>query len=129
MSPVKTDRYTKWRSGPTAEKLFVNISDYSDAANRFVTAILSTDMQVVKNLNLPVFTSDYALYWFDYLAGYDAVLTHLGWNHSRIQHIALCRGAENVQNEEWGAIITCTYNQSPHLANGTQILEDMITAY
>ena len=55
----------QWRSGDTAKKLFVNVSNYSDAANRFTTAIPSTDMQVVKNHNLSVFTSDYALYWFD----------------------------------------------------------------
>jgi hypothetical protein len=37
---------------------------------------------------LPAFTSDYALYWFDYLAGYDVVFTQFGWNHTRAQDIA-----------------------------------------
>jgi hypothetical protein len=40
---------------------------------------------------MPVFIADYALYWFDYLAGHDAVFTELGWNHSKTQQIALCR--------------------------------------
>jgi hypothetical protein len=90
---------------------FSNISDYNDAANRFVRSIHhSGSMQRIINCNIPgsitspisVFTSDYALYWFDYLAGYDVVFTELGWNHSDIQHIALCRGAANVQNKKWG---------------------------
>ena len=119
----------QWRSGPTAARLFENVSDYSDAATRFTTAIPSTDMQKVKNSNLPVFTSDYALYWFDYLAGYDTVFVELGWNHSRTQHIALCRGAANVQDKDWGAIITWTYNEPPYIESGAQILQDMITAY
>ena len=119
----------QWRSGPTEEKRFENVSDYNDAANRFTTAIPSTDMQVVKNLNLPVFTSDYALYWFDYLAGYDAIFTHLGWNHSRTQHIGLVRGAANVQDKDWGAIITWTYENPPYLENGIKILQDMQTVY
>lgn len=119
----------QWRSGPTAAKLFENVSDHSDAATRFTTAIPSTDMQVVKNNNLPVFTSDYALYWFDYMAGYDAIFAHFGWNHSRAQHIALCRGAANVQDKDWGAIITWTYNNPPYIDSEAQILQDMITAY
>ena len=52
----------QWRSGPTAVNLFVNVSDYSDATNRFTTAIPVTDMQIVNNNNLSVFTSNYALY-------------------------------------------------------------------
>jgi len=106
------------------------VSDYSEAAELFVTSISSTwSMQDLKNRNVTAFTSDYALYWFDYLAGYDAVFVELGWNHSRTQQIALGRGAANVQNKEWGAIITWTYQDEPYLGNGTEILEDMKTAY
>jgi hypothetical protein len=76
-----------------------------------------------------MFISDYALYWFDYLAGYDTVFVQLGWNLSTTQHIALCRGAANMQGKDWGAIITWTYDEQPYLANGTKILEDMTTAY
>ncbi|MEM3526315.1 MAG: hypothetical protein QXV37_02780, partial [Candidatus Jordarchaeaceae archaeon] len=52
-----------------------------------------------------------------------------GWNHSRAQHIALGRGAANVQGKDWGVIITWTYEDPPYLENGTRLLEDMITAY
>jgi hypothetical protein len=57
-------------------------------------------MQDAKDRSIPVFTSDCALFWFDYLAGYDAVFAELEWNHSRAQQIALCRGAVNVQNKQ-----------------------------
>jgi len=120
----------QWRTGELIEKAMANLSDYSDAANRFVTTIPATiSWQNVKNSNLPIFTSDYALYWFDYLAGYDTIFAELGWNHSRTQNIALCRGAANVQNKQWGAIIVWTYENPPYLESGTKILQDMITAY
>ena len=106
------------------------VSDYSEAAEFFVTSISSTwSLQDLKNRNVTAFTSDYALYWFDYLAGYDAVFVELGWNHSRPQQIGLGRGAANVQGKEWGAIITWTYQNPPYLGNGTEFLEDMKTAY
>ena len=61
--------------------------------------------QFAENNNISRFTSDYALYWFDYLSGYDAVFAELGWDHNRTQHIALNRGAADVQNKDWGTII------------------------
>ena len=122
--------YRQWDEGGSLRRLFANVSDYSDAANRFVTSIASSfSMQNVKNTSLPVFTSDYALYWFDYLAGYDTIFVELGWNHTEIQHIALCRGAANVQGKDWGAIIVWTYEDPPYIASGPQILQDMVTAY
>ncbi len=124
----------QWRSGNTAKELFENVSDYSDAANRFVTAIPSTDMQVVKNNSLSVFTSDYALYWFDYLAGYDTVFVELGWNHNVTKHIELCRGAANVQDKDWGAIIVWKSKDPENdekgiYKTGPEMLEDMKVAY
>ena len=35
-----------------------------------------------------LFTADYALYWFDYLGGYDVVLAEFGWNYSKQINIA-----------------------------------------
>jgi hypothetical protein len=120
----------QWRTGEFIKKAMANLSDYNDAANRFVTSIPSTvSWQNVESTSLPVATSDYALYWFDYLAGYDTIFAELGWNHSRTQHIALCRGAANVQDKDWGAIITWTYQNPPYLESGTEMLQDMITAY
>jgi len=116
----------QWDEGET----LANVSDYSEAANSFVTRIPATwSMQDLKNRSIPVFTSDYALYWFDYLAGYDAIFVEFGWNHSRVQHIALGRGAANVQDKQWGAIITWTFTTEPYLGDGTEMLQDMIMAY
>ena len=75
------------------------------------------------------YTSDYALYWFDYLAGYDVVFAEFGWNHSRIQDIALVRGAARVQDKEWGAIVTWTFNDPPYLEDGERLYEDLLLAY
>ena len=121
---------------------FDNVSDYSDAASRYVRSVgRSASMQRLINSSytltvantsygkMPVFTADNALYWFDYLAGYDAVFAELGWNHNQAQHIALCRGAAKVQNKQWGAIITWAYNEPPYLASGRDMFQDMLTAY
>jgi len=111
-------------------EVFENVSNYSEAAQKFVVDINSDrSMQDLKNNNIQVFTADYALYWFDYMAGYDTVFAELGWNNSRIQQIALCRGAANMQNKQWGTIITWTYNDPPYLASGSEIFQDMITSY
>jgi hypothetical protein len=122
----------QWHTGDSAREAMENASDYSDAANRFVTSIpASLSWQTLKNAStsIPIFTSDYALYWFDYLAGYDTIFVELGWNISTTQQIALCRGAANVQGKDWGAIITWTYYQPPYLASGPEIYQEMLTAY
>jgi len=120
---------------------FANVSSYSDAAYQFVRGLRNSYLRRLKDASysgsipnatgiiIPAFTADNALYWFDYLVGYDAVFAELGWNHNEAQHIALCRGAANVQNKQWGAIITWAYNDPPYLASGTQMLQDMNTAY
>lgn len=120
----------QWDRGPELKAVFSNVSDYADAANRFVTSLSSSwSMQDLKTLSIPVFTSDYALYWFDYLAGYDTIFAELGWNHSRTQQIALCRGGARAQGKDWGAIITWKYNDPPYLETGPEMLDDMLTAY
>ncbi len=81
------------------------------------------------NLNSSLFTSDYALYWFDYLLGYDTVFAQFGWNNSRSLQISLVSGAAQAQNKDWGAIVTWTYQQTPYLENGTALYNDMVLAY
>ena len=75
------------------------------------------------------FTSDYALYWFDYLAGYDVVFAEFGWNHSRVQDVALVRGASRLQDKEWGVIVTWTYNNPPYIGSGEELYYDLVYAY
>ena len=98
------------------KEYFMNASNYGDAANQFVTNIFSYySNQFAKNHSIPIFTSDYALYWWDYLGGYDTVFAELGWNHSTTQQIAMCWGAANMQGKNWGAMITWTYYEPPYL--------------
>jgi hypothetical protein len=83
----------------------------------------------LKANSIPIFVSDYALYWFDYLAGYDVVLAQAGWNNSFPQDIALIRGAAKLQHKDWGVMITWKYNQPPYLDNDENIYEQMLEAY
>ena len=110
-----------------------NASNYSEAADEFVQLFSSSfSMQFLHIRDVPVFTSDYALYWFDYLAGCDCIFVELiGTNDtSKVRQIDLCRGAADVQGKEWGAILTYTSNDAPpYLENGTAMLTDMLTAY
>jgi hypothetical protein len=78
---------------------------------------------------IQTFTSDYLLYWFDYLGGFDTMLAQFGWNNTVTQEIALVRGAANLQNKTWGTIITWKYDQAPYLASGEEIYNQLYTAY
>jgi hypothetical protein len=75
------------------------------------------------------FTSDYAMYWYDYLGGYDVLLTQFGWNNSYIKDIDFIRGAARLQNKDWGAIITWKYTEKPYLDSGVELYDQMLTAY
>ncbi len=101
--------------------------DVNETAQRFIERD-KNNIDYLKN-NTKVFTSDYGLYWFDYLSGYDVVLSQLGWNLTLNQQIAQVRGAAQMQGKEWGAVITWKYQQPPYLDNGSEILSQMRTAY
>jgi hypothetical protein len=76
-----------------------------------------------------LFTSDYALYWFDYKGGYDTLFAEFGWNYSRQLNIALCRGAAAIQNKDWGVMISWTYTEPPYIESGVELYNDLILAY
>jgi hypothetical protein len=81
------------------------------------------------NRSFPVFTSDYALYWWDYQSGYNMILAELGWNNTLAQEIGLVRGAANLQGKDWGTIITWKYTQMPYLPSEDEMFEQMKTSY
>jgi hypothetical protein len=56
-------------------------------------SMLSSLISGEKAFGKPVFTSDYALYWFDYKAGFDTVFSEFVWNENRQLTVALSRGA------------------------------------
>jgi hypothetical protein len=101
--------------------------DTNETAERFI-ARDQYNVEYLSNLTT-VFTSDYALYWFDYLSGYDVMLAHMGWNLTVAQQIALVRGAARLQNKTWGIVITWKYNVPPYLDNGTEILSQLRAGY
>lgn len=107
--------------------------NFTDASNEFVLDVSRRLNRFTANYpsswSPTLFTSDYALYWFDYEAGYDVLLAQLGWNYSRQLNVALCRGAAAVQNKSWGVIITWTYNDPPHIESGEELYNDLVLAY
>lgn len=119
-----------WNNDST---VFANVTNYDEAANAYVNSLGSAQsLQDLKTVGKPAFTSDFALYWFDYLAGYNTVFAELsGTNETaKILQIDLCRGAANVQNKQWGTIITYSNSTGPpYLENATDMLQDMLTSY
>ena len=104
------------------------IKTYADAAKLYVDTQRNT-LSSVRNQSVQLFTSDYALDWYDYLGGYDVVLGELGWNQSTTQNIALVRGAANMQHKSWGAMITWESQAAPYMQNGSQIYNEARQAY
>ncbi|MGB9959918.1 MAG: hypothetical protein ACPLKQ_05310 [Candidatus Bathyarchaeales archaeon] len=113
-------------------RIVAKADNYSDAASKYVGNLGFTINYFLEKFGEPdvkKFTSDYALYWFDYLAGYDCIFAEFGWNFSRQLHIALCRGAATVQNKDWGVIITWTYRKPPYIEDAETLYKDMVLAY
>ena len=102
----------------------------TEAADHFLQiANESLELQQLQTRGIEAFTSDYALYWFDYQVGYDTLFAEFGSNQSTIQTIALARGAATLQNKTWGTIITWTYDQPPYLVNGSEMYNELVEAY
>jgi hypothetical protein len=108
--------------------------DYVDAAEKYAKKLDEVYLELIRGDpiyagDLTLFTSDYALYWFDYKGGYDVMFAEFGWNYSEQLNIALCRGAATAQNKEWGVMITWTYNHPPYLESGSALYDDLVLAY
>jgi hypothetical protein len=108
-------------------------ANYTDAANKYVNKLTEILRHIkdccIESGNLTLFTSDYALYWFDYKASYDVVFAEFGWNYSRQLNVALDRGAATVQNKDWGVMITWTYDDLPYIESGKELYDDLVLAY
>lgn len=107
-----------------------NASSYSDAAQKYTDKLSSTwSMAYLHQNQIPVFTSDFTLYWFDYKGGFDCMFAQIGWNASSAQQIGLCRGAATLQDKEWGAMVVWTYQQPPYFDGGGALYRDMVLSY
>ncbi len=106
---------------------------YSDVANQYEEQLNQTLGTITVNFNstnsVPLFTSDYAFYWFDYEGGYNTIFAEFGWNYSRQLNVALCRGAAESQNKTWGVMITYTYTTPPFIESAANLYSDMLYAY
>jgi hypothetical protein len=110
-----------------------NATDYADATHKFTRSVSGAVTWYRNGYNdwadLTLFTSDYALYHFDYKVGYDVVFAQLGWNYSRQLNLALCRGAATTQGKDWGAIVTWEYTEPPHIQSANKLFSDLVLAY
>jgi hypothetical protein len=110
------------------QERFQNATNYSDAASKFVKITSSgPSMQLLQANHIPVVTSDFALYWFDYQAGFNTIFVELGLKDNPIQQIGLCRGASNVQGKSWGAILT--WSNVSEIENPAESYQNMLNAY
>ncbi|MFB3889519.1 MAG: hypothetical protein ACE14S_08505 [Candidatus Bathyarchaeia archaeon] len=116
----------------------LSAADANDAAAQFITATngyIRADNRYAFAHNFAdpsefqLFCGDYALYWFDYKAGFDTMWAEFGWNYSRQLNVALCRGAATVQNKDWGVIIAWTYTVPPYIESGAELYADLVYAY
>jgi len=105
--------------------------NYDLESKFFVQDLLQRDggLNALKADGITTFTSDYCLYWFDYLGGYNVLFTQLGWNCSVSEQIALVKGAARLQNKTWGAILTWKYDSTPYLDTEDQIYNQMLFSY
>jgi hypothetical protein len=113
----------------------INVTDaktYSEAAliyTHYLNFYLGNVSDYYSPAQFPLFTSDYALYWYDYLAGYDTIFTEYVSNQSRQIATGLCRGAAKALHKEWGAIMTWSGSPENFVENPDQLYDDMVLAY
>jgi hypothetical protein len=106
-------------------------SNYDLEANFFVNDCVRGDRGLgeLSSAGFRTFTSDYGLYWWNYLGGYDTMFAELGWNNSVAEHIALVKGAARLQEKDWGAMIVWKYSSPPYLDSADAIYNQMLTSY
>lgn len=117
----------------SGDKIVSRANSISDAAIHYVITVegfvmLYQDIYYKATENR-LFTSDYGLYWFDYLSGYDVVLGEFTGNHSRPLALSMTRGAARCLDKDWGVMITWKYMQPPYVEEPDQLYEDMVLAY
>ena len=104
----------------------------TDAAMRYVNVLgvsLANNTQYYAPAEFSLFTSDYALHWYDYLSGYDVVFSEFIGNNTRQIAIGLGRGAAKTLNRDWGIMITWKYDGPPFLKPPAQLYDEMVMAY
>jgi hypothetical protein len=101
----------------------------ADVSNLYVKNLQSTLSSIGNQSYVKLFTSDYALYWFDYLGGYNTVFAELFGTQTDAQNLALVRGAADMQDKSWGVIIEPASQSPLNLQTGDQIYNELKQAY
>jgi hypothetical protein len=109
-------------------RFVANTTNYADTAGNF-TKILRDHVDYYVNNADRIFTADYGLYWWDYKTNYTAIFAEFVGDQSRQRHIALCRGAAQAHNKNWGAIVTWKYDKEPYLESPDELYNDLTLAY
>jgi parallel beta-helix repeat protein len=99
---------------------------YLSTSTAYIRGVNSS-IQPYLNSSAMIYTADYGLYWFDYKAGYDAVLAELGVNNSRQLQVSLCRGAATAQDKDWGVIVT--HSPTQPMESGPELYSDLVFSY
>ncbi len=105
-----------------------NSTNYADTASNY-TYIMEQHVNFYRGNVIRIVTADYGLYWWDYKAGYDAILAEFVGNQSRQQHMALCRGAATTFSNDFGAIIAWEYDKEPYIEDPDSLYNDLVLAY
>ncbi len=101
----------------------------TDAANLYVNNLQTTLSSIGNQSYVKLFTSDYGLYWFDYLGGYNAVFAELFGKQTDAQTLALVRGAADMQDKNWGVMIEPASQSPLSLQRGGQMFNELRQAY
>ena len=127
---------------PTLEPLFQRLQEASVSGE--LPGNYSVEAQWYHNLlmrnqghnqlkadNITTFTSDYLLYWYDFLGNYDTVFAQIiGSNTTENnKQISLIRGAATLQNKTWGTIITWSNTNPADLGSGETLYNQMSKSY
>jgi hypothetical protein len=110
-----------WESNP--------IQTYAEAANDFVNTEHVALTSIGNESDVRLFTSDFGLYWFDYLSGYNTVFAELFGTQTDSETLALVRGASDMQNKSWGVMIEPASQSPITLQTGDQIYGELQQAY
>ena len=107
-------------------------ANFLDAASmyaRFLNFFLGNTSEFYAPAKFKLFSSDYALYWYEYLSGYDVVFGEFVGNQSRQVAASLCRGAAKTLNKDWGIMVTWSEQLGPFEEDPDQLYRDMVLAY
>ncbi len=101
----------------------------TDIAKLYVKNLQNTLSSIGNQSYVNLFTSDYSLYWFDYLGGYNTVFAELFGQQTDAQTLALVKGASDMQGKSWGVMIEPASQLPLNLQTGDKIYNELQQTY